>query len=79
MTPEEKLINEMYNMSIDRTMFACRQILYNPTKEQTDKFWCKKCDGFHNTKKHRPRIIQLLQKVLSILLLREFKVRWIKK
>ena len=51
MEENQKLIDKMYNMALDKTIRHFRQILFNPTKEQLNKFWCKKCDGFHNTKK----------------------------
>lgn len=52
----QKLIDKMYNMALDATMLEFRQILFNPNKEQADKFWCKKCDGLHNTKKCKLKI-----------------------
>ncbi len=46
----QKLIDRMYNMAINKTMLAVRQILFNPTKEQEDRHWYKKCNGLHNTR-----------------------------
>ena len=50
-SPEEKLIDTMLNLMLDKLYLTANQILFSPTPEQEKEFWCENCDGFHNTKK----------------------------
>ena len=47
---EKKIIKRITDMIIDAEVKQVHQILFNPTPEQSKKYWCDNCDGFHNTK-----------------------------
>lgn len=48
---KKETLEKLYQMVVKKTYKTIIQILFNPTKKQSKKFWCNNCDGFHPTNK----------------------------